>query len=86
MDIVAQFVRTVHYGVRFLARNELPWGLRKTIVKNVTDTYDLSEIRRTSYSQNIFGWLQKYNNKDGYSKNIIIKAENFYMINLRNKS
>ena len=86
MDIVAQFVRTVHYGVRFLARNELPWGLRKTIVKNVTDTYDLSEIRRTSYSQNIFGWLQKYHNKDGCSKNIIMKAENFYMINLRNKS
>ena len=53
-----------------MVENELPRVLRKSPAKNVTDTYESLEIRKMSYSQNIFGWLlQKKIAKDVYSKN-----------------
>ena len=57
MDIIARVLRNTRYGVRFLAENELPHVLRISFAKTVLDTYELLEIRKTSYLQNIFGWL-----------------------------
>ena len=58
MDRAARVLRNTHYGIRFLAENELPHVLRKSLEKkNLIDAYELLETRKSSYSQNIFGWL-----------------------------
>ena len=70
MDIVARVLRNTLYGVRFLTENELPHLLRKSLTKkNRIDVYELLEIRKKSYSQNIFNWLfPEKIAKDVYSK------------------
>ena len=69
MDIVAGVLRNTRYGVCFLAENELPHVLRKSLAKNVIDTDELSEIIKTFYLQHIFGWLLPGKiTKDVYSK------------------
>ena len=64
MDIVARVLRNISFGLHFLADKELPQVLRKSLAKNVNDTYDLLGLRITSYSQNTFVFLY-YNNVRG---------------------